>query len=134
MKTAWYVEDDGEMIQAIRLLLRLLDYETHSFFDCKRAAKALLAGEKPDILLSDINIPIVTGIDLLKYIRSRADLDALPVIMLSSEVTDTVINEAVGLGANAYLFKPVTIDELEDKIAQAVRSRNQYLERKSENG
>lgn len=130
MKTAWYVEDDGEMIQAIRLLLRLLDYETHSFFDCKRAAQALLAGEKPDILLLDINIPIVTGIDLLKYIRSRADLNALPVIMLSSEVTDTVINEAVELGADAYLFKPVTIDELEDKIAQAVRSRNQYLERK----
>ncbi|MBT3390833.1 MAG: response regulator [Chloroflexi bacterium] len=134
MKTAWYVEDDGEMIQAIRLMLRLLDYETRSFFDCKRAAKTLLAGEKPDIILLDINMPIVTGIDLLKYIRSRADLDALPVIMLSSEVTDTVINEAVGLGADAYLFKPVTIDELEDKIAQAIQSRNQFIERKSKNG
>jgi DNA-binding NarL/FixJ family response regulator len=54
--------------------------------------------------------------------------------MLSSEVTDTVINEAVGLGADAYLFKPVTIDELEDKIAQAIQSRNQFIERKSKNG
>lgn len=125
MKTAWYVEDDGEMIAAIRLLLRLLDFETRSFLDCKRAAKALLRGEKPDIFLIDINMPIVSGLDLLKYIRSQRVLDAVPVVMLSSEFTDAVITEALALGADAYLLKPVTIEELEDKIAQAFQQRTQ---------
>ena len=134
MKTAWYVEDDGEMIQAIRLLLRLLDYETRPFLDCKRAAEAILSGEKPDILIIDINMPIVSGMDLLKYVRSRTDFDALPIVMLSSEVTDSVVDEAMGLGADTYLFKPVTIDDLEDKIEKAVQKRGQYLERRSKNG
>lgn len=61
MKIAWYVEDDGEMINAIRLLLQLLDYDTRSFLDCKRAAKAILQGERPDLMLIDINMPIEIG-------------------------------------------------------------------------
>ncbi|MBM3143707.1 MAG: response regulator [Chloroflexi bacterium] len=124
MKTAWYVEDDGEMIQAIRLLLQLLDYDTRPFLDCKRAAKAILQGERPDLMLIDINMPIVSGMDLLKYVRSRSDFDEVPVVMLSSEVADASVNEAMKLGADGYLFKPVTIEDLEDKIVVAVRKRS----------
>ena len=123
MKTAWYVEDDGEMIQAIRLLLKLLDYDTRSFLDCRTAAKAILQGGRPDILLVDINMPIVTGMDLLEYVRSRSDFDKIPVIMLSSEVADVSVNEAIALGADSYLFKPVTIEDLEDKINAAIKKR-----------
>ncbi len=123
MKIAWYVEDDGEMINAIRLLLQLLDYDTRSFLDCKRAAKAILQGERPDLMLIDINMPIVSGMELLKYVRSRSDFADVPVLMLSSEVADVSVNEATELGADGYLFKPVTIEDLEDKIEIAVNKR-----------
>ena len=126
MKTAWYIEDDGEMIQAIRLLLRLLDYDTRAFLECRSAAKVLLKNERPDIMIIDINIPIVSGMDLLKYVRSRPDLDDLPVIMLSSEVADASVNEATALGADGYLFKPVTLDDLEDKISTAIQKRQSH--------
>ncbi|MBC8505405.1 MAG: response regulator [Anaerolineales bacterium] len=124
MKTVWYVEDDGEMIKAIKLLLKLLDYETRSFLDCKKAAQAMLDGDRPDLMLVDINMPIVTGMDLLKYVRSRADFDQVPVVMLSSEVADASVNEATELGADGYLFKPVTIEDLEDKINIAIKKRS----------
>ena len=68
METIWYVDDDGEMIRAVKLLLQLLDYETRSLSDARIAAKALLAGEKPDLLMLDINMPGVTGIDLLEFV------------------------------------------------------------------
>ncbi|MBC8496579.1 MAG: response regulator [Chloroflexi bacterium] len=123
MKTAWYIEDDGEMIKAIQLLLKLLDYETRPFLDCKRAAKAMLQGERPDLMLIDINMPIVSGMELLKYVRSRSDFDDVPVVMLSSEVADASVNEATELGADEYLFKPVTIEDLEDKINTAIKKR-----------
>ncbi len=123
MKVAWYVEDDGEMIQAIRLLLKLLDYDTRAFLDCRRAAKAVLNGERPDIMIIDINMPIVSGMEFLKFVRSRPDLDDMPIVMLSSEVTDASVNEASDLGADGYLFKPVTIDDLEDKINTAIKNR-----------
>lgn len=123
MKLAWYIEDDGEMIRAIQLLLKLLDYETVSFLDCRKAAQAILDGGRPDIMLIDINMPIVSGLELLKYVRTRPDFDDVPVIMLSSEVADSMVNEATELGADAYIFKPVTVEDLEDKINIAINKR-----------
>jgi len=124
LKTAWYVDDDSEMIQAIRLMLKLLGYETRSFFDARRAAKALLGGQRPDILILDINMPTVTGIDMLEFVRRSPDWTSIPIIMLSSEVTDVQVDEAMNLGADGYVFKPVMIDELEKVINAAVEKRN----------
>jgi len=124
LKTAWYVDDDSEMIQAIRLMLKLLGYETRSFFDARRAAKVLLGGQRPDILILDINMPTVTGIDMLEFVRRSPDWTSIPIIMLSSEVTDVQVDEAMNLGADGYVFKPVMIDELEKVINAAVEKRN----------
>ena len=46
MKTLWYVDDDSEMIQAVKLMLKLLGYETRPFMDARKAAKLLLAHKK----------------------------------------------------------------------------------------
>jgi two-component system chemotaxis response regulator CheY len=124
LKTAWYVDDDSEMIQAIRLMLNLLGYETRSFFDARKAAKLLLGGKKPDILILDINMPTVTGIDMLEFVRRSPDWNNIPIIMLSSEVTDVQVDEAIDLGADGYVFKPVMIDELEKVINTAIEKRN----------
>ena len=123
METIWYVDDDGEMIRAVKLLLQLLDYETRSFSDARIAAKALLAGEKPDLLMLDINMPGVTGIDLLEFVRRRSQWNDLPIIMLSSEAADLQVDTALDLGADAYVFKPVTLDELEEALNRAKAKR-----------
>ncbi len=122
MKTTWIVDDDQNMIKALSLLLQLLDYHTHAFHSARQAAKALLAGKRPDLMILDINMPEVTGLDLLEFIRSRRQWDTLPVIMFSSEAADVQVDHALALGANAYIFKPVTIEELEDAIARATQS------------
>jgi DNA-binding response OmpR family regulator len=126
VKTIWYVDDDGEMIQAVKLLLQLLHYKTRSFSDARIAAKALLAGERPDILMLDINMPGVSGIDLLEFVRRRAEWTDLPIIMLSSEAADIQVDTALDLGADAYVFKPVTLEELDEALetARAKRKNN----------
>ena len=123
MKIAWFTDDDQDMIKALSLMLRLLDYETRSFPNARRAARALLAGQRPDLLILDINMPEVSGLDLLEFIRSRRQWDDLPVIMFSSEAADVQVDHALALGADAYIFKPVTLDELEAAIAQAMQKR-----------
>ena len=75
--------------------------------------------ELPDMVLLDINMPEVSGIDLLEFLRLREDLRSIPVVMLSSETTDRQVDEALGLGADAFVFKPVTIEELEGAIERA---------------
>ncbi len=121
MKTAWFADDDQDMIQALSLMLRLLGYETRPFPNARKTARALLAGERPDLLILDINMPEVSGLDLLEFIRSRRQWHDLPVIMFSSDATDVQVDHALDLGADAYIFKPVTIEELEAAILQATR-------------
>jgi DNA-binding response OmpR family regulator len=111
--SVWIVDDDDEMSHAVKLMLELLEFDVQTFRDARTAARQLLAGRRPDVLLLDINMPEVTGIDMLEFVRLRRELKALPVVMLSSETTDVQVDEAMSLGANGYVFKPVTIDELE---------------------
>ncbi|MBT3313084.1 MAG: response regulator [Anaerolineae bacterium] len=124
MKTIWLVDDDEEMLSAMGLMLNMLDFETRFFMRARPAAEALLAGEKPDALLLDINMPEVSGLDMLEFVRRRATWKNLPVIMLSTEAADVTVDQAFALGADGYVTKPVMIDELEAEIKQAMKKRS----------
>lgn len=120
MRLVWIVDDDDEMSHAVKLMLQLLDFTVTIFRDARSAARQLLSGEvRPELMVLDINMPEVSGIDLLEFLRLREDLRSIPVVMLSSETTDRQVDEALGLGADAFVFKPVTIEELEGAIERA---------------
>ena len=119
MKTIWIIDDDEDMIHAVQLMLKLLDCEVRHFFSARPAAQTLLNGERPDLFVLDINMPEVSGIDFLEFIRRRKDFRNIPVVMLSSEATDVMIDRAMALGADAYVTKPVAIEELEEAIKKA---------------
>jgi len=119
MKQIWIVDDDEEMGRAISLMLKLLDCETMYFFNPRPAAQALVAGRRPDMMILDINMPEVSGLDMLEFLRRRQEWKNLPVIMLSSEASDVMVDKAMKIGADGYVMKPVTIDELEKVMAQA---------------
>jgi two-component system chemotaxis response regulator CheY len=120
MREVWIVDDDDEMSHAVKLMLQLLDSTVEIFRDARSAAKRLLAGDRPDLIVLDINMPEVSGIDFLEFLRMRDDLKEIPVVMLSSETTDIQVDEAMRIGANAFVFKPVTLEELEEAIRIAL--------------
>jgi two-component system chemotaxis response regulator CheY len=119
MRKVWIIDDDDEMSHAVKLMLELLDCTVETHRDARTAARKLLNGVRPDLIVLDINMPEVSGIDMLEFLRMRSDLRMIPVVMLSSETTDIQVDEAMKLGADAFVFKPVTIDELEIAIATA---------------
>ena len=120
MKAAWIVDDDEEMSHAVKLMLQMLEFEVSTFPNARSAGQALLAGRRPDLLVLDINMPEVTGIDFLEFVRSRAEFKHLPVVMLSTETADQQVDEAMRLGANEFVFKPVTIEELERAVGNVL--------------
>lgn len=122
-RNAWIVDDDDEMSHAVKLMLQLLGFVVETHRDPRVAAKKLLAGKRPEVIVLDINMPGVSGIDFLEFLRMRKELNDLPVVMLSSETTDVQVDEAMGLGANAFVFKPVTIEELEQALEKAIAVR-----------
>ncbi len=124
MKIAWLVDDDEEMATAVGLMCKLLDFKVRSFLDAPSAARALLDEAAPDLILLDINMPQVSGKDFLEFVRQRPEFKGLPVVMLSSEFADVQIDELLKLGADGYVTKPVSMDELEAAVGKALDAHN----------
>jgi len=122
MRKIWIVDDDEEMARAVTLMLKLLNCEVRHFLNARMAAKAVLEGLRPELFILDINMPEVNGIMMLEFLRQRAEVKNLPVIMLSSEATDLQIDEAINKGADAYVTKPVTLEELEHAMNTAFKN------------
>lgn len=121
MRKIWIVDDDNDMNQAIGLMLKMLDCEVMAFRSARSTVQTLLTGKRPDLLIVDINMPEVSGMDLLEFLRRRKEWKDLPIIMLSSEASDSTIDKAMRIGADTYVIKPVTIEELEKAMATAMQ-------------
>jgi CheY-like chemotaxis protein len=85
----------------------------------RSAAQTLLIGSRPDLIILDLNMPEVSGLDMVEFLRRRPESKNIPIVMLSSESADTIIEKALELGADAYIMKPVTIEELEKAMTTA---------------
>ena len=119
MKQVWIVDDDEEMANAMSMMLKLLDFQSTRYLNARSAAKSLLTGQRPELMVLDINMPEVSGLDLLEFLRRGSAWKDLPIVMLSSEAADVTVDQAMDLGADGYVMKPVTIDELEKAINMA---------------
>lgn len=124
MRVAWIIDDDDEMGQAIKLMLELLNFEVKVYRNAPSASRDLLAGEQPSVIILDIMMPGVSGIDMLEFMRQQKNFTHVPIVMLSSESADVQVDEAMELGADAFVFKPVTLDELENAIQKAISSHS----------
>ena len=119
MRNIWLVDDDEEMTHALEMMLKMLDCEVRSFHSARSAAQTLLTGKQPHLFILDINMPEVSGLDLLEFLRRRPEWKELPIVMLSSESADVTVDQALKLGADAYVMKPVTIEELDKAMTTA---------------
>jgi CheY-like chemotaxis protein len=119
MRHVWIIDDDEEMSHAVGLMLNLLECDTTSFLSVRSAVQRLLAGKIPDLLFLDINLPEISGFEMLEFLRRRPEWKNLPIVILSSEAADVVVDRALELGADSYVMKPVTIEELETAMATA---------------
>ncbi|NPV75101.1 MAG: response regulator [Anaerolineae bacterium] len=122
-KDAWIIDDDDEIRTALSMMLKIIGYEVKTFSEARAPARALLDGQHPDMLFIDINIPQVSGLELLKFIRQRDAWKRLPILMVTSESDEIMVEEAIRLGADGYVFKPVNFEELTNAIEMALKRR-----------
>lgn len=71
---------------------------------------------KVNLVLSDINMPNMDGLQLLRNIRANAEWNGIPVIMVTTEGGEAKVMEAVKLGANGYVRKPFTAEQIKEKL------------------
>ncbi len=71
-----------------------------------------LSSEKVDIILADINMPVMDGLKLVSLVRGNAAYKDIPIIMITTEGAEEDKKKALAIGANAYLTKPIQTQEL----------------------
>lgn len=110
------VDDFSTMRRIIKNLLRDLGFSNvHEADDGQTALPKLVSGDF-DFLITDWNMPGMSGIDLLKSVRAAPSLATLPVLMVTAEAKREQIILAAQAGVNGYIIKPFTAQTLKEKI------------------
>lgn len=110
------VDDFSTMRRIIKNLLRDLGFTNTVEADDGQTALPKLQAGGIDFLVTDWNMPGMTGLDLLKAVRDDASLNSLPVLMVTAEAKREQIVEAAQAGVNGYVIKPFTAGTLKEKI------------------
>jgi two-component system chemotaxis response regulator CheY len=116
------VDDFATMRRIIRGLLKELGFTNVEEAEDGVVALAMLKREAFDFVVSDWNMPNMTGIDLLKAIRADAALSHLPVLMVTAEAKKENIIEAAKAGASGYVVKPFTAATLDEKLQKIFKT------------
>ncbi len=110
------VDDFSTMRRIIKNLLRDLGFSNTQEADDGQSALPMLKAGDFDFLVTDWNMPGMSGIELLKAVRADDKLNGLPVLMVTAEAKRDQIVEAAQCGVNGYVIKPFTAQALKEKI------------------
>jgi two-component system chemotaxis response regulator CheY len=110
------VDDFSTMRRIIRNLLKELEFTNADEAEDGLAALAKLRGGNYEFVVSDWNMPNMTGLELLKAIRADGTLKHIPVLMVTAEAKKENIIAAAQAGASGYVVKPFTAAVLEEKL------------------
>ncbi len=114
------VDDDRSIRELLCMHLAVRSHSVVTAADAVEAIPALLTGQF-DLVVTDVDMPYLNGLELLKAIRGTAQTSHIPVILLTGHGDDDTWTEALQAGAAGYLTKPVVSDELQDVIEKTLR-------------
>jgi two-component system chemotaxis response regulator CheY len=110
------VDDFATMRRIVRNLLAELGFRQVEEASDGRMALEMLRQGGYDFVISDINMPRLGGYELLQQIRADAAMQSLPVLLITSEASKDDVLQAIRLGANGTILKPLTKSSLEEKV------------------
>ncbi len=111
-KTVLVVDDSVSMRQMVSFTLTGAGYEVVEAGDGKEAVDKLNGGAKPNLVITDLNMPNMDGIALIKAIRGMAPHKFTPILMLTTESSDAKKKEGQGAGATGWVVKPFNPEQM----------------------
>jgi CheY-like chemotaxis protein len=119
IKNILVVEDDMETAEMFSEMLKVGGYQVQVCFDGQQA-RAVLQDSPPDVVVLDMMMPVISGMEVLQFVRNSADLFMMPVVVVSAKGLPGDIEKAVKAGANYYLTKPVSYFDLNRAVEEAL--------------
>lgn len=118
MKTVFLVDDSATMLMSLKQTLEMVGFKTETASDGVAAFDRVKGGFKPDLIITDINMPKMNGIDFIK--SARTVLRFTPILALTTESQQVKRDEAKKAGATGWLVKPVGGQDLMKVIKQVL--------------
>lgn len=113
------MDDERALADAMRELLEIEGYRAVVTYESDKALDAIRL-ENPDLLLLDVGMPRVSGLDLCRMVRNDTRLAGLPVIMVSAMAVAEDVQAGLAAGADGYLKKPFTVAKLLESVQQVL--------------
>ena len=119
-KTIFLVDDSVTMLMSIKGTLEMNGFTVETASDGVQALKKLNTGIKPDLIITDINMPNMDGLELIKNVRTLPGFRFTPILTLTTESHADKRNEGKKLGATGWLVKPISGPDLVKVIKQVL--------------
>jgi two-component system, chemotaxis family, chemotaxis protein CheY len=121
MKTVFLVDDSATILLSISNILAKAGYGVEKAASAEEALRKFQAGVKIDLLITDLNMPGMNGIELIREVRKLPAYKFVPILFLTTESQQSKKVEAKAAGASGWIVKPATADELLNTIKLVVR-------------
>lgn len=120
-KTIFLVDDSTTILMSVSAILSKAGYSVEKGGSAEEALKKFNAGVKVDLLITDLNMPGMNGIELIKEVRKLSAYRFMPILFLTTESQQSRKAEAKAAGASGWIVKPATADDLLNTIKLVVR-------------
>jgi two-component system, chemotaxis family, chemotaxis protein CheY len=113
------VDDSAVMRKIVERALRQAGLDLTEVLEASNGAEGLVQVEKGalDMILSDINMPVMDGLEFLKNLATMESAKGVPVVMITTEGSEARVVEALSAGARGYLRKPFTPEQVKERVA-----------------
>jgi len=118
-KTVMIIEDEPDAAEMFAEMMRVNGFRVLKMFSSAPAIP-MIAQEKPDVIILDIMMPDISGLEVLRFMRRDPDLLSIPVIVVSAKSMPSDIKTGIEAGASLYLTKPVGFRELKEAVEHAL--------------
>ena len=110
------VEDSLPTLRMLTIALQRLGFDVEAFANAELALEPLRSHLQPNLILTDLHMPGMSGLELIQQIKKIERLDSVPVLILTAETTQEFKQQARDMGAQGWLVKPITRAKLMDVI------------------
>lgn len=120
--SALIVDGSSVMRKIVERALRQAGLSVDTVFEASNGVDALdvLRNHRVDVILSDINLPRMDGLEFLRQLRKQNLASDVPVIMITTESSEDHVREAIAAGAQGYIRKPFTAEQVKDRVLPLV--------------
>jgi DNA-binding response OmpR family regulator len=118
-KTVMIIEDEPDAAEMFAEMMRVNGFRVLKMF-ASAPAIPLIVQEKPDLVILDIMLPDISGLEVLRYMRREPELTSIPVIVVSAKSMPADIKIGIDAGASMYLTKPVGFLDLKQAVEQVL--------------